>query len=407
MEKIFNNKKIVNIAIIVLALLAAVSLVQGCRNAIRDSQDFQWDATKIFSLKINPYDESLSPTGILDEYGYDEYYLQMEANQFPSLLMILLPFTLLKPLAARYTWLVFNLFLTALMIFLLRKTFLKDINKNEFVILSLLMLAGTPYRNQIGVGQHTIFAFTFFLLAVYISEYAKTFNRDECGKSLSIVRFIIVSLCLFICYFKYTLTVPLVLYFIYKKRYGEIALSVIMHVILTYVSAIWLDNSFIDMIVKPLKVSSNLAAEGGLDISALLNGSIVAYVILLIVMISLFILAVVLKDGMECSFISVLALWSLIITYHRTYDFFIMIIVAGGIYELGKLDIFKIEKNAKALDSLNNYFYLSLILVFFVLRVFSENMFSKIVVGVFYYILTFIFTGIVFYLARMNKKISA
>lgn len=378
----FFSKKITKTALLaVVTLMATVSLIQGIRNAARDSQDFQWDATKVFSLGINPYDESdsMEPSGILDQYGYDEHYLQMEANQFPSLLMLLLPFVYLKPLTARYVWIVCNIIFTALIIWLLRKTFLSNVDSYWFYVLSLLMIAGTPYRNQIGVGQHTLFAFCFFLIAVYFSEYCEK-------RSTAITAF-----ALFVCYFKYTLTVPLVLYFIYKKRYKEIAFSVIPHIILTGVGAWWLKDSFINMIIKPLKVSSSLAAEGGLDISALLNGSPLAYLVALIIMAGLFIMAIKLPAGYDASLMAVLVLWSLIITYHRTYDFFVMIAVAGLFTE------------RKRLEYLNLYYIITMLAVFFVLRVFSESVPSKICVGAMYYMLVLAAT----YVVARNKNLEA
>ena len=406
-DKVFNNKTFKTILLVVIALLATVSLLQGVRNAARDSQDFQWDAMKVFSLRINPYDESdsMNPSGILDEYGYDEYYLQMEANQFPSLLMLLLPFAPLKPLAARYVWIACNIVFTLLIILLLRKTFLNDMDGYWFSVLSLLTIAGTPYRNQIGVGQHTLFAFCFFLIAVYFSEYAE--DRKKIRNAL------IVILALFICYFKYTLTVPLVLYFVYKKRYREIVISASMHVLLTIIAAWWLNDSVLNMIIKPLKVSSNLAAEGGLDISALLQGSAVAYVLALVIMITLFVIAIKLEPGYERTFMSVLVLWSLIITYHRTYDFFVMIVVAGMFVELkkylegkSKAPIF-IGKNVLSKELITNieyYYVVTMLAVFFVLRIFHEQGYSKLVVGAMYYILTILCTVIVCGTMRKNHK---
>lgn len=401
MKKALFNRKVYICLFVFLGILAMISLFQGCKNAVISSQDFQWDAAKVFTLRINPYDESMNPSGILDGYNYDEYYLQMEANQFPSLLMILIPFTWLQPLVARYVWLIFNVFLTGVMIYLLRKTFLKDIEQKEFLVLVLLMIAGTPFRNHLGVGQHTIFAFTFFLLAVYLSEYCPYFNEDiEDNKVKYIARIVLVALCLFICYFKYTLTVPLVLYFVYKKRYMEIVISVIPHIFLTAVASAWLNDSIINMILKPLKVSSALATEGGLDISALLKGSYIAYGILLIVMIFLFVLSLKANDGLDISVMAVLILWSLIITYHRTYDFFVLAVVPAMFYELNNYTKDNFGPNDAITKSLVNcyrYSYLTIFAVFFVLRVFSENMFSKIVVGVIYYTLVFWTTGLLCY----------
>lgn len=379
-NSLFKRKSVRTAFLIVMVLLAVVSLLQGIKNAYLVSQDFQWDAAKVFSMRINPYDESVSmnPSGILDQYGFDEYYLQMEANQFPSLLCILLPFTLLGPLTARYVWIACNMIFTIGIIVLLKKTFLKEMDDYWFYALSLLMIAGTPYRNQVGVGQHTLFAFCFFLIAVYFSEYREKRN-------------IVITVCaLFVSFFKYTLTAPLVLYFVYKKRYKEIIIPVVMHGVLTVISAFWLKDSFLNMIIKPLKVSSALSAEGGLDISALLGGSPLAYVFAVLIMAALFIICIKMPQGYDRVVMSLLTLWSLIITYHRTYDFFVMIVVAALFIELAQ----KNEKSEditfseKFLNNLNVYYIVTMVAVFFVLRIFSEALPSKIFVGGLYYILT-------------------
>lgn len=380
MKENIKNRKLYIAVVSILAILAFISVIQGIRNAAEFSQDFQWDAAKVLSMGINPYDESLNPTGILENYDFEKYYLQMEANQFPSLLMILFPFTVFKPLTARYVWIVFNILLTACVVFLLRKTFLKETDFSEYVVLMMLMIAGTPFRNQIGVGQHTIFAFCFFLLAVYFSE------KDEKDKKSSskrnVINTIIIAICLFICYFKYTLTVPLCLYFLYKKRYLEIALSVVMHIILTVVAAFMLNDSFLMMIIKPLKVSSALSAEGGIDFGVLLGGSVYAYILAFAVMCILLYISLNTSKKHENMLMAVLVLWSLIITYHRTYDFFVLPVCYGMFSE--------IENKERGHDKL--YYGVMLLSVFFLLRVFSENTASKIVVGLIYYMYTIFVT---------------
>ena len=209
--RLWNERRIRMILIGIMAALALVSLIQGIRNAAEFSQDFQWDAAKVFTLRINPYDESMNPSGVLDSYGFEDYYLQMEANQFPSLLVLLILYTFLPPLAARYAWIISNMIFTAGIIALLRKTFLRAVDRDLFVFLMLLMIAGTPYRNQIGVGQHTLFSFFFFLLAVWCED-RRSEAESEQKKAIAFMTGTIV--CLFVCYFKYTLTVPLCLYFV-------------------------------------------------------------------------------------------------------------------------------------------------------------------------------------------------
>lgn len=370
--------------LVILSLMAAVSIYKGCVNAIAFSQDFQWDAAKAITMGINPYDESVAPSGALNQGALGQFYARfegigapqkMEANQFPSLLLLLTPYTLLSPDAARYAWMISNLIFAGLIILLLRLTFLKELDNFLFTSLALLMLAGTPFRNQLGVGQHTLFAFMFFLLAVYC---------DSKGKSIGTI------ISLFICYFKYTLTAPLVLYFVYKKKYKEIIISIVMHVVMTVVSAFILGDSVINMIIKPLKVASVLSSEGGLDIGALVGGGLVSYILALIIAGGLFVLTLRANEGCANLIFTVALLWSLILTYHRTYDFFVLI-AAGSIFVTSEA-MPKIKE--KYYKTLSGTFLLTILSVFFVLRVFSENMASKIVVGAIYYIFTIAVTMI-------------
>ncbi|MCR5789437.1 MAG: DUF2029 domain-containing protein [Lachnospiraceae bacterium] len=388
-RRIRGDRRCQRVILIITGILAAVSLVQGCKNAILFSQDFQWDAAKTLVLRINPYDVSLAPEGIPDFCDFSQYYLQMEANQFPSLLFLLFPYTFLPALAARYAWLISNLVFTAGIIVLLRKTFLQTADAFTFRFFMLLMIAGTPYRNQLGVGQHTLFAVCFFLLAVYLTDRQE---RDPAGAEGKLN--IGASLALCVSYFKYTLTVPLALYFIYRKKYRELILSVLPHIILTFFAAWWLNDSFIHMITKPLLVSSRLMGEGGLDFGVFLRLTQLRgeYVLLGIVLIYLFVLSLRFGRGKEREtaekslcfsgnsgtvpdgiLISVLTLWSLIITYHRTYDFFVLVIVLSMMLWPACPGHIKI------------WYGVVLLGVFFVLRLFSESMPSKIAVGIIYY----------------------
>lgn len=373
--KIISFKKIV---IIFLAVLAAVSLLQGCRNAIEYSQDFQYDAAKVLMLGINPYDESLSPSGVLDSLGLNEYFKQMEANQFPSLLFLLLPYTFLEPLIARYLWLASNLIFTALILLLLRKTFFKDYDITDYIIVSLLMISGTPWRNQIGVGQHTLFSLMFFLLAVWFGE-----KRPAKNDSLNVL---LSGLSLCISYFKYTLTVPLGLYFIYKRKWRELIISVIPHILLTIVSAVMLHDSVINMILKPLKVANALTSEGSMDIGSMLGGGFFTMAITVILLIGLLVIVVLVKDGHDKEIISLLCMWSLIITYHRIYDHFVLII------PLCAFCGFDLIKNFK-----NNIEFIMLIILiasdFYIMRIVSSTGEVALFVVLIYYAYTLYLTA--------------
>ena len=393
-NNLLSNKNIKTIILFILGIMAAVSVYKGCVNAVAFSQDFQWDAAKALSMGINPYDESLAPTDALNEGSLGDFYShfegigapqRMEANQFPSLLMLLMPYTLMQPDAARLAWMISNLIFTALIIWLLKMTFLKDLNNFMFASMALLMLAGTPFRNQLGVGQHTLFAFAFFLLAVYCSE-----KKGPIWCVATIVS-------LFISYFKYTLTAPLVLYFVYKKKYKEIIISIAAHGAFTVMYALILGNSVMDMILKPLKVASVLSSEGGLDLGALLGGGLPSYIAALVVAILLFVCTLRAPSGCANMIFAVSLLWSLILTYHRTYDFFVLIAASTLFAASDEMPALS-ERDNRMLSGL---FLLTVLMVFFVLRIFSENTASKLLVGAVYYIFTIMVTV---FLIRMRDE---
>lgn len=374
--RIIDNKILKIIIIAMLSLMALVSVYKGCVNAYTYSQDFQWDAAKALSMGINPYDESLHPTKALKEGPLGDFYnrferinapQKMEANQFPSLLMLLFPMTVLTPDVARLTWLILNIIFTIAIIYFLRKTFLKEMDDFCFIIVSLLMVAGTPYRNQLGVGQHTLFAFAFFLMAVYFTDVLD-------------IPFITV-LGLFISYFKYTLTAPLVLYFIYKKRYKEVAISILMHGVLTVVAAFMLGDSIINMIKKPLEVASWLSSEGGIDLGVIFSGTGIAFILAGVIALLLLILTILAPKGCGNLIFATALLWSLVLTYHRSYDFFVIAAMATLLVPGSEMPQFDIKSSIV----MKVLYVLVMLTAFFVLRVFSENTMSKVIMGILYY----------------------
>ena len=371
-----------------LAVLAAVSLYMGIKNALEYSQDFQWDAAKALCMRLDPYELSFDHQKIHEYPDLLEFYRfytdrkldqKMEANQFPSLLFLLAPMTALSPNTARIAWMILNLAFVLGIIVLLKKTFFRNTDTAEYALISLLMLAGTPFRNQIGVGQHTLFAFFFFMLAVWLEVKSREGEKRYTPA---------ISLCLFVSYFKYTLTAPLALYFIYRKRYRELLISIGAHAVLTVLSALWLGKSVIYVLTAPLKVASALTAEGGIDLGVLIGGP-AAYAVAFAVMVLLLVITCKLPSGRDQLLFSLLILWSLILTYHRTYDFFVLSAVSMLFCEGSR------EVLAGTLCRVYMIWFACLIFgVYFGLRIFHENTLSKICVGIIYYAFTLAVTYI-------------
>ncbi len=375
------KKHIKTAVYIILFLMAAVSVLQGAKNALHFSQDFQYDAALALRCGINPYEESLEPTGALENSPVGEFYRvfreagapqKMEANQFPSLLMLLFPLTFLPYKAARTAWLILNLLFSVGICVLLRKTFLKEMDRDVFNMLMLLTAAGMPFRNQLGVGQHTLFAFFFFLLSMYLSERG---NGIISGLSLSV------------SYFKYTLTAPLALYFLYKRKYTEFLVSLIPHVLLTFVGAVMLKKSYIDMIRQPLQVSSLLSGEGSIDIGALSGGTSAGLLFTALIMAGCLAMAFILPAKEDNRFFALLILFSLIMTYHRIYDFFVLSAVSCGTLLSGLTFKGTDGKKPDRPEIIIGVLYLVLLIYFyFVIRIFNESRFALYTAAGLYYV---------------------
>lgn len=67
------------------------------------SRDFQWDVAKLLTQKVNIYtmDWFNTPTKI---QPFEPYYDEINANQFPSTLWFLLPWTFFDAVTAKAAW---------------------------------------------------------------------------------------------------------------------------------------------------------------------------------------------------------------------------------------------------------------------------------------------------------------
>lgn len=360
---------------VLMALLAVVSVYEGICNALEMSQDFQYDAACALINGYDPYDLSLDFSkdripdieGLKQFYGYFEGMgtpQKMEANQFPSLLYILTPYALMPYIPARILWLITNLLCTGVIIGLLRNTFMSRVDERLYPVFMMLMLAGTPWRNQLGVGQHTLFAVACFILAVTVAENGRE-EKSAAGIAAA-------GLLLSLSYLKYTVTAPLALYFIYRRRWKEFVISLVPHAVLTGVAAFILKEPYTDMLTKPLAVASALTGEGSIDVGVLTGGAAWSTGITAAVMLFILALALMMPEGNDELFISTAALLSLVMTYHRTYDYFIMIIVFGY-FATGRM------------RAAQTVYLITTFAIFFVLRIYNESVISLTVSGALYY----------------------
>src|SRR6476469_1561893 len=145
-------------------VLGVLSCAQGLRNAVRPggSQDLQWGVSRLLLNHQSPY------------ASFVEFKVgKLSHNPFPEVPLPVYPASaeiFLWPLAAfdfnyaKWLWAVANILFAIGTVVLLAR--LAGLSGSASLGLLGLFLASTPVRTTIGNGQHGLFSFFFFLLAV-------------------------------------------------------------------------------------------------------------------------------------------------------------------------------------------------------------------------------------------------
>ena len=234
-----------------LALAAVVSLAQGLRNGIVNHIDFQWMPAKIMMDGENPYLYSLNHLPW-------RTWSRIDANQIPSCLLLLAPWTFLDYPVANTVWAVCNLLFIVVFVYYLYKTFFaKDVPIRlpfGFLFVALVFLAGTPLRMLVGNGQHLMFSLAFFMPAVYY-----------CLRGRQVLSGVLMALC----FFKYTTVAPLLLVFIGLRAWKAILVGAGLHVLATLGVALYLHESLIVLVIQSLQTGAMLTGQGTSDLASL------------------------------------------------------------------------------------------------------------------------------------------
>lgn len=236
----------------VMALATAASVAQGFLNGLR-LVDFQWVPVKIFANGENPYNYSLENVKFM---GW-----QVDANQVPSCLALLLPFSVFSRVAANGIWDVCNLLFTAAFCFAAYKLWFDRaraaIDDVWFLPLMMLMLMGTPWRVHIGNGQHLMFSLSFMTWAYWTAKQGRHWTA---------------GILLALSAFKYTTVAPLAFIFLWRRYWKCIAVAAGIHVALTLGSGTWLGENPFGLVLQSMEVASNsLLACGDADLASVLK----------------------------------------------------------------------------------------------------------------------------------------
>lgn len=334
-----HKKKIEITLLVFLLILAFVSVAQGSLNAIMFSQDSMWPRVKAILSGVNPYNRNLI-IDFYEIYGYENHF-GTGVHYFPSVLYVMSPLALINNiLLSKWILLILSLISSVVILVIFNEIFRFKKLDFEFIIIILVFFSGLPFRNSIGVGQNGLIAIAFILTAIKYKES-------------QIISSIFFSLALI----KYTITGLFALYFLKEKKYATLIVSAGLHFILHIFAMRNLNLSFVDLILQPLNSSSGLVSAGFADyFSNLGSGWLGLSLSLTTLLLTIFI--VFTKKLSITQMINILAITTLLIVYHRMYDYFILLLVYPAI-----------GNSQNKSQSLNRIvFYILLVYFFFFVR---------------------------------------
>jgi hypothetical protein len=313
--------------------MAFLSLTQGIINGLAFSQDSMWPHIRLLIDGLNPYEIYLYNPEMFDNLGFSDYFGR-GVHYPPSVLYLMSPLAVVSdPTQSKMLLLIVSVLSSIVILVVFKKMYFSKSSSREFVILSLLFFAGLPFRNTLGVGQNGLIALAFLMLAL-----------------LFIDKKILSGFFLTFALIKYTLTAPFILYFLYKKKYTVVLIAGAVHLVLNLYGAHTLGMNLIDLALLVLETSTSLSDSGYIDLMSINSNLTIR--IFLYFLVTLIIGYSIVKDKLSIALISLL---SLIIVYHRIYDYFILILLYPIL-------------NSKLLKS--SYYYI-LIHFFIIVRIFE------------------------------------
>lgn len=292
--------------LLLLALVATISTLQGFNNALQGSQDFQWSPSVLFWEGVNPY------TYYLNGNENNRIILSQAPNYAHLTYLALLPFSFLNWEAAKLAWALTTLCFALLAVRILCKD--AQLSLDETLVILFVFLCSTPFRNTVGNGQHAVVVLLFF---------CGLLQRKVLSESLVGVGF-----------FKYSFMPPIALYFAISRGLKSAVFSSMACVIGWLLFSLYLDSNPFVTLTQPLKVSESAVGIGTADIMTmtgfiysskeLLLDRVLTYSTPLILSLA-FVLFITRSSGNALYKFSMLAITCLITFKHLGYDFVLLL----------------------------------------------------------------------------------
>lgn len=301
--------------LLVLVCLAIVSIFRGGQIALTTtdgSLDFQWWGTTKILAKQNPYEIYLSY--VSDKQEIENPVFLAQVPNYPAITYLLLsPYGLLDWSTAKAAFFTSNMVFFVLLISALQRLF--GISTYSCLLVAALFAISTQFRLIISNGQLALHCIACFLWAIYFSKSG---------------RVVFAGLLLFVSLIKFTLTIPLLGYFVYKRWFAPLFIAFGLAICGTGIVSLWVGVDILDMFILPVRVALiDTEGRGSLDIPFLVSKlslpSSAAITIQLLV-VGFCVYVSFFRRGDDVTLLSLLSLAASCVVFHLSYDLVILII---------------------------------------------------------------------------------
>lgn len=292
-----------------LYLAAIISLTRGIHFGITDSKDIQWFAGTLWVNGENPYNVYLS-----DEAHRFKGF--PEPNYLQALYPLISPIALLDLQTAKIAWILLSLLLFSIAINLLSKQFKWSARQN--LLITLLAIISTPFRNTLENGQISILAF-FAITLIFHNN------------------FVVRGIGIGITSIKYSFLPALTGWLFGEKRFKESVLGLAFSLLLYIVFFLRLGSFDIRNLIQPLLSAENSMALGNSDLASIvvlgmsefgleLSKVYTSISVAAVCFVLTFVLVRKFRLGIEHS-LALMALMQFAGFIHAIYDFIILIVL--------------------------------------------------------------------------------
>lgn len=213
--------------------ISCISVAGGVHNAWTSSIDFRWVPTHLLVHRIDPWKDDLAGDPL------HAYFLAQQPVYLALLYVILAPLGLLSYSAAKVCWCVCNVLFGLSSVALAVRFY--ALTRTQGLIIFLLFLCGTPFRNSVGNGQEDLLVLVCIAAAFYLDS--KT-----------------APLLVGVSYVKYSFGPPFFFYLWFRKSFASALVSLVPVFVGILIVSAWLHANPMQIALDPLASLEHVAS---------------------------------------------------------------------------------------------------------------------------------------------------